>query len=189
MHRYKASVEQSFRLHVAERRSAEGESPSVDPASCRLQPPPPPTHSSQEASKNPERVELRGIPGKNVCAAMERPLGSQAPPSFSSPESSAGWSNNPPGWVGRFTDGIWRAWIRFCSWLQQWDDSSDGWSVHTCVSKAKRGAHVDSLSLFGKEKNITERERNGGMRKQSSKRQQNDWACHIFLFCFVFIYI
>lgn len=92
MHRYKASVEQSFRLHVAERHFTERESPSVDPASCRPQCPPRHPLSSQEASKNPERVELRGILGKNLRAAFERPLGSEAPPRFVHSESSAGSS-------------------------------------------------------------------------------------------------
>lgn len=79
MHSYKASVEQSLRLHVAERHSAERESPSVDPALCHLQSP----LSPQEASKNPERVELRGIPDYNARAAIERHLESKAPLPFS----------------------------------------------------------------------------------------------------------
>lgn len=29
--------------------------------------------------------------------------------------------------TGGVTYGIWCVWIRFCSWLQQWDDSSNEW--------------------------------------------------------------
>lgn len=83
---------------------------------------------------------------------------------------------------GGVTYGIWRAWIRFCSWLQQWDDSFRRVVLSHLCFEGKTWSRRGSFSE--KEKNITERERNGGMRKQSSKRQQNDWACHIFFVCF-----
>lgn len=86
-------------------------------------------------------------------------------------------------WWGGVTLCIWCVWIRFCSWLQQWDDSSDEWFFHICASKAKRGADMIRF-IFRKKKqkqSQSGKEMNREMRKQSSKRQQNDWACHIFL--------
>lgn len=117
----------------------------------------------QEASKNPERVELRGIPGNNARAARERPPESENPPPSAFPNPPQGSSREQSrssvaveveaggrgvgggggGGAGRgVTYGIWCVWIRFCSWLQQWDDSSDEWFFHICASKAKRGADV-----------------------------------------------
>lgn len=82
------------------------------------------------------------------------------------------------GGVGGDGYGIWCVWIKFCSWLQQWDDSSDEWFFHICVSKARRGADAIRF-IFRKKQTHRTGEETGGMRKQSSERQQNDWACHI----------
>lgn len=136
-------------------------------------------------------MELRGILGKNLRAAFGRPLGSEAPPRFVLSGSSAGSSKKRSRTSVESGGGGGGGGVKVMASGVSGESSAHGFNSgmtvqtsgsFTSVFRRQNVEPTRFASFSEKRKLLQNGERNGGgvwVRKQSSKRQQNDWACHI----------